>query len=98
MALVLSPGHDNVAVALRSLPSGTLVELEAGGVTLRESIRVGHKFALEDLPAGAPILKYQEVIGRSSSRIEVGSHVHVHNVVSERLPGQVNEPRSETEH
>jgi altronate hydrolase len=98
MALVLSPGRDNVAVALRPLSSGTVVELEGGSVTLRESIRVGHKFALEDLPAGAPIFKYQEVIGRSSSRIEVGSHVHVHNVVSERLPGQAKEPISETEH
>jgi hypothetical protein len=81
-ALQLDPA-DNVAVAVVPLePGDTVLD-----VPLRESIRFGHKLALRDIPAGEPILKYHEVIGRASSDIAAGTHVHVHNVVSARLPG-----------
>jgi altronate dehydratase len=85
-ALQLDPA-DNVAVAV--------VPLEAGDVVLdvpvREAIRFGHKLALRDIAAGEPILKYHEVIGRASRDIAAGTHVHVHNVVSARLPGPEQE-------
>jgi len=85
-ALQLDPA-DNVAVAV--------VPLEAGDVVLdvpvREAIRFGHKLALRDIAAGEPILKYHEVIGRASRDIAAGAHVHVHNVVSARLPGPEQE-------
>ena len=85
-ALQLDPA-DNVAVAV--------VPLEAGDVVLdvpvREAIRFGHKLALRDISEGEPILKYHEVIGRASRDIAAGTHVHVHNVVSARLPGPEQE-------
>jgi hypothetical protein len=81
-ALQLDPA-DNVAVAVVPLEPGDSVL----DVRLRESIRFGHKLALRDIPAGEPILKYHEVIGRASEDIAAGTHVHVHNVVSARLPG-----------
>ncbi|MBX5441698.1 MAG: UxaA family hydrolase [Solirubrobacteraceae bacterium] len=81
-ALQLDPA-DNVAVAVTALHPGEVVL----GVELREPIRFGHKLALRDIAAGEPILKYHEVIGRASEDIAAGAHVHVHNVVSARLPG-----------
>jgi len=80
--LVLDPG-DNVAVATVALAVGEVVL----DVRVREAIRFGHKLALRDIAAGEAILKYHEVIGRASSDIAAGDHVHVHNVVSARLPG-----------
>jgi altronate dehydratase len=87
LALVLDPA-DNVAVAVADLAAGTDVALDGVGVvTAVEPIRFGHKLATVAIAAGAPIRKYDEVIGRASADIAAGAHVHVHNVVSARLPG-----------
>ncbi|MBO34362.1 MAG: D-galactarate dehydratase [Rhodospirillaceae bacterium] len=39
----------------------------------------GHKVALQPISKGAPILKYQVVIGHATADIKAGEHVHVHN-------------------
>ena len=49
---------DSVAVALRPLPAGTAVEADGVRVTAREDIPQGHKFALKDIAAGEPVIKY----------------------------------------
>jgi len=51
---------------------------------LREPIALCHKFALRDIAAGEPIIKYGESIGRATRAIRAGEHVHVHNLVSAR--------------
>ncbi len=84
--LVLHPG-DNVAVAVAALEPGETLRLEAGPLTVHEAIPFGHKVALRDIPAGASVIKYGEVIGKATAPIAAGRHVHVHNVVSARLPG-----------
>lgn len=78
---------DNVAVALAALERGERLELGGAAVTLVDPIRVGHKLALAPIERGAAIVKYHEPIGRASAAIAPGEHVHVHNVVSARLPG-----------
>lgn len=85
-ALRLDPA-DNVAVAVAELAVGEAVELPDGAVVVREPIRFGHKLALRPIAAGAPVVKYHETIGVASVAIAAGEHVHVHNVVSARLPG-----------
>jgi hypothetical protein len=85
-ALRLDPA-DNVAVAVMPLEAGEVVL----DVEVREAIRFGHKLALDDIAPGEPVLKYHEVIGRASTHIAAGEHVHVHNVVSARLPGPEEE-------
>jgi altronate hydrolase len=86
LALVLGVS-DNVAVAVTDLAEGTDVVLGDRSVTAAQDIRFGHKLAVEAIAAGAPIRKYDEVIGIASAAIPAGAHVHVHNVVSARLPG-----------
>ena len=67
---------DNVAVALSPLPAGTACL----GVTLREDIKRGHKFALCAIAEGDNVIKYGSPIGRATAPIAPGEWVHVHNV------------------
>lgn len=67
----LSPA-DNVVSAISQLAVG-----EEGANAL---IPRGHKLAVEDIPRGAPIKKYAQVIGYAAGDIASGDHVHTHNV------------------
>jgi altronate dehydratase len=70
---------DNVAVARRAIPAGEPLN---GSVSLTASrdIPAGHKIAVAAIPAGAPILKYGQLIGYARLPIAPGDHVHTHNV------------------
>lgn len=72
---------DNVAVTYTELKAGTLVEV-AGlePFTVVTDIPVGHKLALQDISAGAQVMKYGASIGVASQTIPRGGHVHTHNV------------------
>jgi len=72
--------HDNVATAILALQAGDTVETDTGEVRLTQAIDYGHKFALQDIPEGAYIIKYGAQIGRATTAIAQGAHVHVHNV------------------
>ncbi len=75
--LVMDPA-DSVAVALVALAPGEAI---AGlGVRPLEPIPAGHKIALAPVAAGAPVIKYGQIIGFASRDIAPGQHVHVHNV------------------
>ena len=67
---------DNVAVALEQLKQGETCL----GVTLREDIPAGHKFALKDIPAGENVIKYAFPIGHATQDIPAGCWAHTHNV------------------
>jgi altronate dehydratase len=89
-AIVELGGRDNVVVAVRALAAGETVELSTGeAVTLAEAIPFGHKLATRAIAEGGDVVKYDEVIGRTTAAIPAGAHVHVHNVVSARLPGEM---------
>ena len=79
---------DDVAVALRDLAAGSCARLRVGATTrelvVREAIPLGHKVALHGIAAGAVVRKYGEPIGAATTAIDVGSHVHVHNLASRR--------------
>ena len=70
---------DTVAVALRALARGEKVL----GVTLRQDIPAGHKFAIKDNVAGEEVIKFALPIGRALSPIKKGEWVHTHNVGSQ---------------
>ena len=86
-ALVLH-ADDDVAVALRDLQAGEAIDVRCAGenlrMAIRESIPLGHKFALRAVGTGARIRKYGEVIGEAIAPIDAGAHVHVHNMASLR--------------
>jgi len=72
--------RDNVATVVEPLHKGEIVETEKMRITLLKAIPEGHKFALVEIPKGGYIVKYGEWIGRATTNIPVGDHVHVHNV------------------
>ena len=76
--------QDNVAVALCDLPKGG----SCLGVTLKQDIAKGHKFALADIAKGQNVIKYGAPIGSAKQDISVGEHVHTHNM-STNLSGQL---------
>jgi (2R)-sulfolactate sulfo-lyase subunit alpha len=81
---------DFVAVAVADLSPGEEVEvrfLEGGErlrVKVREAVPLGHKLALRDIPEGAKVVEYGEPIGKATTFIPTGSHVHTHNLRSLR--------------
>lgn len=94
-AVVVGPGVDNVATAVAAIEPGERLLLDGHDVTVREPIPFGHKVAMRSIPQGGDIMKYREVIGRAVADISAGSHVHVHNVVSARLPGPAGGDRAD---
>jgi len=91
-------GDDNVANLIGPGKKGELVECITEGtqgtrtVTLLGDIPSNHKFAVRDIPAGEPVIKYGLSIGRASCAIGQGQHVHVHNIESNRGRGDLRRP------
>lgn len=75
--LRLSTG-DNIVVAIREIPEGT--ELSEEDVTTRQKVPQGHKIATRPIQAGAPILKFETVIGYAAHDIRPGDWLHSHNI------------------
>jgi hypothetical protein len=87
-ALVISD-RDNVATALEALEPGRAIEIAGRSVTVRESIALGHKIALQPIAAGEPVIKYGSPIGLATAAIAPGAHVHTHNLASSRGRGDL---------
>jgi hypothetical protein len=79
---------DNVATLLRGVAVGETVTVEAPhgrfAVVAREPVALCHKIAVADIPLGARIVKYGEVIGEAVAPIARGAWVHTHNLRSLR--------------
>lgn len=71
---------DNVVVALRDIPSGTLILENQYSVLTKEKINKGHKVAITSIEAGENVIKYGFPIGHATNSIEAGQHVHTHNL------------------
>jgi altronate dehydratase len=76
--------EDNVAMALSDFQKGDAVLIEGATIVFKDPVEYGHKFALKDLRAGEPVVKFAETIGVASRDIAAGEHVHVHNLKSLR--------------
>ena len=72
MKTVRLSASDNVVTAIAALDIG-----QEGAIT---QIPRGHKMATQDIPQGAPVYKYAQVIGYAGVDIAKGDHVHTHNL------------------
>jgi len=77
LTIRLNPA-DNVVVARADLLPGTSIPGE--GVTARTHVPAGHKIATAGVPVGAPVRKYNQIIGFATAAIAPGDHVHTHNL------------------
>ena len=73
--------NDNVIVALREIPAGTVLSVsDSLSVTAKQDIPSGHKIAISDIKAETEIMKYGSSIGFAKEDISCGDWVHVHNL------------------
>ena len=86
--LLLLDDRDDIAIATVDLKAGDRATIANTSLVVRNDIRRGHKVALRRLPTGTDVLRYGEVIGETTADVEVGDHVHVHNLISKRIPGR----------
>jgi altronate hydrolase len=80
MAIHLRP-KDNVAIATKTISPESPIEVDGRTIRVASPIKLGHKFAVEPIKEGDPVLKYGQIIGFAGRNIVVGEHVHTHNVV-----------------
>jgi altronate dehydratase len=75
--------HESDSVAVLKTPVKAGDELRNGllHVQIGSNISAGHKIAVAEIPEGAPVRKYGQVIGFAKGRIMPGDHVHSHNLV-----------------
>lgn len=79
---------DNVAVAIEPIKKGSEVNCKIGNEVIsfiaKQDIQIYHKIASKDIKKGETIVKYGQHIGLAGTDIEVGEHVHIHNVQDHR--------------
>lgn len=72
---------DNVICLIRDHDIGEIPAVDGvSAPALRDAVSSGHKVALRAIPEGELVLKYGHPIGRATSAIEPGDHVHLHNL------------------
>ena len=67
---------DDVVIARSQLVGGAAIE----NFTVRGLVPAGHKIAAHAIAQGAPVRRYNQIIGFASKPIAQGEHVHTHNL------------------
>jgi altronate hydrolase len=83
--LLILDARDNVAVCLVDLEVGDLIEQDNIKIKVINRIARGHKIASKEIAKGEGIIKYGERMGHAIAPITAGEHVHVHNILGDRL-------------
>lgn len=72
--------NDNVIIALEPLVNGDELTVDDRGIKVLQDIPSGHKVAIHPIAQSDNIIKYGLPIGHATAAIEIGQHVHTHNV------------------
>lgn len=77
---------DNVVTCVADVPAGSEVRYLRGdkivALTVKEDIPYCHKVAINDIPKGGEVIKYDESLGRTSESIPTGCWVSHNNLFS----------------
>ncbi len=93
-SVILLHPADSIAVARVPIPIGQALTVAALSVTARANIPAGHKIALRPIALGEPVYRFGNIIGFATCPVEMGDHVHVHNLGYEER--NANEVRPES--
>jgi altronate hydrolase len=85
--LILDP-RDNIAVCLADLAEGDVIKQDDITITVKNKIPRGHKIATAEIAKNDGIIKYGERMGHAVAPIAIGEHVHVHNILGDRLSAE----------
>ena len=72
---------DDVVVLKKNVKAGAEYSDQGSILHIRWDLSQGHKVAIHDLAAGAPVHRYGQVIGFAQGHIAAGDHVHMHNLI-----------------
>lgn len=82
-SFIINP-KDGVCVVTRNVEKGEDITyiLNGAEITVRaaDDIPLYHKIAVKCVEAGGNVIKYGEIIGYATRNIEIGEHVHTHNL------------------
>src|SRR3974390_79197 len=72
--------RDNVLIALTDLKRGDSVTLHSHSYVLESDVAAKHKFAREELAAGADVIMYGVIVGKATAPIRRGEAVTTRNI------------------
>ena len=79
---------DTVVTVTKNISSDEDVTFVLNGKTYKikskTSIPIYHKVAIKNMKKGEEVIKYGERIGYATKNINIGEHVHTHNIDSKR--------------
>ena len=89
--------QDNVAIVANEfgLPAGASLE---DGIVLKERVPQGQKVALEEIPQGSPVRRYDVVIGYAAEPLAAGSWVNEQRLTMPEAPSLDDLPMATREH
>ncbi len=86
--VLILDSRDNIAVCLADLAEGDVVQQDDITITVKNKIPRGHKIATREIAKNDGIIKYGERMGHAVAPIAIGEHVHVHNILGDRLSAE----------
>jgi altronate hydrolase len=78
--------RDNVAIALKSLPTASHVAVNGSEVDLVTDVPAKYKFAMQDFSTGDAVIMYGVMVGKASAPIRRGEVITVRNLRHEATP------------
>jgi hypothetical protein len=82
---VLLNKADNVFICCQALNAGEVISIDQQKINIIDNIDVGHKLAKEVIKQGQKIIRYGVPIGSATADIEIGEHIHLHNMKSDYI-------------
>jgi hypothetical protein len=86
--ILILDSRDNIAVCLADIVAGDTIEQDDITIKAIDSIPRGHKIATSPISKNDGIIKYGERMGHAVTEIAIGEHVHVHNILGDRLSAE----------
>lgn len=77
---------DNVQIVVEEMLAGERLWIGSSVVPIVNNVSIGHKIADRAIKSGEKIIKYGVPIGSATINIEIGEHIHLHNMKSDYIP------------
>lgn len=90
--LVLHP-EDNVVVCRRDVRAGEKLVIGSEVLIAASDVALGHKIARHLIRRNSQVIKYGMSIGLSTSDIQPGEWVHLHNIRSDYIASHTRDAR-----
>jgi altronate hydrolase len=88
---------DNIAVARVPITPGTVIRVDGIEFTAVDDVPAGHKIALKAIRSGEQTIRYGQRIGPATRDIQVGQHIHTHNLGFEEIHFDYEYPSGDKE-